>query len=119
MPLAEGATGVPAGGGRDPEGAFQTQEEQIVSLPHFFPCSLNRVISDTFVMLGLGGAFLTLSHSANRSVGLDMHLRYLILTAFLGQVLGKSWLSINKYFFFPCGNYHQPYQDNVGIIGKH
>ena len=101
MPLAEGATGVAAGGGRNPEGAFQAQEEQIVSLHHFFLCSPKRVISGSSVIWGLGGAFLTLSHSANRQVGLDMNLGYLILTAFVGQVLGKSWLSINKYFSSP------------------
>ena len=95
MPFAEGATGVAAGGGRNPEGAFHSQEEQIVSLPHFFLCSPNRVISGSSVISGLGGAFLTLSHSANGQVGLNMHLKYLILTAILGQLLGKSWLSRN------------------------
>jgi len=39
-PLAEGATGVAAAGGRNPEAAFQAQEEQIAALPYFFLCSL-------------------------------------------------------------------------------
>ena len=113
MPLAEGAAGVAAGGGRNPGGAFQAQEEHIISLPRFFLCSPNRVVSGSSVISGLGGGFLTLSHSLNRQIGLGMHLGYLILTVFLGQLLSKSWLSINAYFFFSQGNPHQPYQDRA------
>uniref|UniRef100_A0A8B9TAT2 Ig-like domain-containing protein n=2 Tax=Anas platyrhynchos TaxID=8839 RepID=A0A8B9TAT2_ANAPL len=51
------------------------------------PCSPSRVISGSSVLLGLGGAFLTLSPTANKRVGLSMHRGYLILTAFLGQLL--------------------------------
>ena len=110
-PLAEGATDVAAGGGRNPGGALQAQEEQIISLPRFFLCSPNRVVSGSSVISGLGGGFLTLSHSTNRRVGLSMHLGYLVLTVFLGQLLGKSCLFINAYFFSSSSeNSHQPYQ---------
>ncbi|KAK2518901.1 hypothetical protein Q9233_012306 [Columba guinea] len=71
-PLAEGATGVAAGGRRNPEGAFEAQEEQISCLPHFHICSRTRVVSGSSGISGLGGAFLTLS--LNRQVGLVMHL---------------------------------------------
>jgi len=113
MPLAGGATGVAAAGGSNSEGAFQAQEEQITALPCFFLCSPSRVISGSSVILGLGCGFLTLSHSPNREVGLSMHLGYLILMAFLGQLLGKSLLFINTHFF-PPGNACQLYQVHAG-----
>ena len=56
-----------------------------------------------------------------RQVGLSMHLRYLVLMAFLGHLLGKSWLFVNAYFFF-CGNSCQPFQVHMGksfsVTGK-
>lgn len=45
-----------------------------------------------------------------------MHLAYLILTVFLGQLLGKSWLFPKAPFFllFLPAKPQQPYQDHVG-----
>ena len=72
-------------------------------------CGASRVISCSSVILGLGGGFLPLSHSANRRLGLSMHRSSLILTAFLGQLLGKCWLLIKASIFSP-GSAHQTYQ---------
>lgn len=43
-----------------------------------------------------------------------MHLAYLILTLFLGQLLGKSWLFPEVPFIFPPGKPQEPYQEGVG-----
>jgi len=72
-------------------------------------CGASRVISGSSVTLGLGGGFLPLSHSANRRLGLSMHRSYLVLTAFLGQLLGKCWLLIKASIFSP-GSPQQPHQ---------
>lgn len=53
-----------------------------------------------------------LSHSANRRLGLSMHRSYLVLTAFLGQLLGKCWLLIKASIFSPRSA-HQPHQGLV------
>ncbi|XP_021239032.1 uncharacterized protein LOC110391465 [Numida meleagris] len=69
---------------------FQLMLSSAYTKPRTFLLSdrpASRVISGSSVILGLAGGFLTLSHSANRRVGLSMHRTYLVLTAFLGQLL--------------------------------
>ena len=75
-------------------------------------CGASRVIYGSSVTLGLGGGFLPLSHSANRRLGLSMHRSYLVLTAFLGQLLGKCWLLIKASIFSPQST-QQPHQGLV------
>ena len=91
---------------------FHWGVHSLVTLRECPACGASRVISGSSVTLGLGGGFLPLSHSANRRLGLSMHRSYLVLTAFLGQLLGKCWLLIKASIFSPRSA-HQPHQGLV------
>ncbi|XP_063260969.1 uncharacterized protein LOC134554349 [Prinia subflava] len=89
LPRAEGATGAAAGPGTNAAGAFQARQGQLISLPA--PAAASFAAPDSgfrqLCSLSAGTSFVTLPHSTNTHLGLGMHLAYLILTVFLGQLL--------------------------------
>ncbi|XP_056367737.1 uncharacterized protein LOC130263904 [Oenanthe melanoleuca] len=93
MPLPEGATGAAAGAARNAARAVQARQGQAIALPAAAAAAAAPAAQRRFrhlCYLGAATRFLTLPHSANTQLALAMHLAHLILTVFLGQLLGTS-----------------------------
>ncbi|XP_023773304.1 uncharacterized protein LOC111921965 [Cyanistes caeruleus] len=93
VPMAQGATAAAAGPARNPEGALQALQGQLTALPAPAAAASSAPPERRFQQLGYLGAApcsLTLPHSANTQLALAMHLASLILTLFLGQLLGTT-----------------------------
>ncbi|XP_056368132.1 uncharacterized protein LOC130264139 [Oenanthe melanoleuca] len=93
MPLPEGATGAAAGAARNAARAVQARQGQAIALPAAAAAPAAPAAQRRFrhlCYLGAATRFLTLPHSANTQLALAMHLAHLILTVFLGQLLGTS-----------------------------